>query len=247
MLHPTNVSAELTRLYGRRLIHLQLVPASAFSAYRHAFVYPGALFTVRLAQAWETALQSMVSSHRHWLLIRPDVELLKPLPLLSTCAALPGLNIISGSLQRPALFHNRDWDWALLACEPQALGLWLSFWIADVGSHDANRSSCSAPLLAQGLACPPAMPREADGRPAFSGSWGLAECTLSNEPLCAPLRDFALAGVRLGTLDALPIYSNMFRLSAVCARNGTLLPMPDGQLLYPGAWGRIASSAASPM
>ena len=89
----------------------------------------GAYFFIRLALAWETTLQWQTQAYRHWLVMRPDAELLKPLPLMKTCVSYPGFNVISGSLRRDFYFHDRDWDWAYLVCEPAALAFWIGYWL----------------------------------------------------------------------------------------------------------------------
>ena len=70
------------------------------------------------------ASEGLLERYDHVLAIRPDASLTRKLHLRMTCQTNVGLNIISGSVQRGLIwgtFHNRDYDLAYLACDPQSL------------------------------------------------------------------------------------------------------------------------------
>ena len=225
---PDNVRTAAQSLYGGRLVAFRSVPAHALVGH-HAASAPGALFSIRLADAWNSTLQHIVHEYVHLIVLRFDVELLKPLRVLQMCVIRPGFSIISGSIQRKALFHDRDIDWGYLVCTPKTLKWWLAYWLDADGTSAA--ASCAGTALALGAKCPPPLPLD-DGRVVFTGRWRLdspiRECTqykLGCIPasISVPLLLFRHKGVRLGTLDTHGLYANMLRLSSECT-NGTLVP-----------------------
>ena len=86
------------------------------------------------------------------------------------------------------VFHERDWDFGALACDPYSLNLWL------YGYYDYN-ATCNA-------ACPP-LPGD------FSGIWSTTTCNDMASRECVALRLFRAHNIRIGTLDAAGVYAGL--------------------------------------
>ena len=151
----------------------------------HALEAPD--FFVRLQRAYD-ALDW--TRWPHALVLRPDVELSRCVPVADACAARAtgGVRVISGSLARPHVFHNRDWDFAYLVCAPRFFAHWT---VNNLTRTDPAR----VPPLPAG----------------FTGCWRTCRDGARYEYMENVLRRHAEHRVPVGTLDALGVVARLRR------------------------------------
>lgn len=251
---PFNITSTMVELWGDRLLAVKLVRIADLMARalekQHIYariridrgaVTMGAGFMWRLLDAWQSHLQRLSRGYDHLLMMRPDVELMKPLSPLIVCAARPGVyHLIGGNIQNSGLnfFWSRDHDWASLACAPAGLGHWLSYW------QEAREPADVAREL--GLPCPPPLPRDEQNRTLFIGrAWTKRACA----PSCPLCHDVTLAFLQLmnasmgpSNLDERQIFVRLLRNRYACdgetlvvhAESNHDVPacMPDRCLMY---------------
>jgi len=118
----------------------------------------------------------------------------------AACKWQPGYNYISGSTERPCFWHQRDWDFGGVACNPQVLRL--AF---------ARPETCDRvwPGCFNGTDEPPPLPK------GFSGSWR-TPCNGKSIRACGTLAcnsvvSFMKHDAVLGTLDAHGIFLELRR------------------------------------
>ena len=80
--------------------------------------------------AWRAVLSQRASEYDHLLVLRPDATFAQPIDLVSVCRAKPGFSFVSDQdvipkRWRPDYLHHSNWDFAWVACTPDALRLWL--------------------------------------------------------------------------------------------------------------------------
>ena len=235
---PFNITSTMMELWGDRLLAVRLVGIGDLMGRardkQHVYarirvdrggVTMGASFMWRLLDAWQSQLQRLSRGYDHLLMMRPDVELMKPLSPGRVCAARPGVyHLIGGNVQNSGLnfFWNRDNDWASLACAPAGLGHWLSYW------QEAREPADVAREL--GLPCPPPLPRDAQNRTLFIGrAWTQRACA----PSCPLCHDVTLAFLHLmnasmgpANLDDMQIFVRLLRKRYACDA-GNLLVQAD--------------------
>jgi len=116
------------------------------------------------------------------------------------CKLQPGYNFISGSTERPCFWHQRDWDFGGVACNPQVLKL-----------AYARPETCDSvwPGCFNGTDEPPPLPK------GFSGSWrtpcngkSIRACGTRS---CNSVVSFLKHDAFLGTLDAHGIFLELRR------------------------------------
>jgi hypothetical protein len=188
----------------------------------------------RLSEAWHEVIWPIVRmrQHRHLLVARPDAALSRPLHLATVCARHPDFSLISGGgaatlsdwtpLQRlllphPPGVHNHDWDFGSLSCDrPALLGLWLAPWKGACHSNVTCAELLAFHAVPGGGAssarggCAARAPVEFGGARAFG----------CGDPFCLVAALFAMAAVRIGTLDASRISLNLVRADArMCNRS----------------------------
>ena len=154
------------------------------------------MFQFRLANGIRGAITSgSLGVYNHYLAIRPDALLTRPLWIQRACRSHPGFNIISGDRVRPMHFHIRDWDLALLACTPSAMLLWLQPYLDNNASTRCFRGTA-----------PPPQPE------GFNGTW----TTMDTGPLhgraryeCAAVQLFRRHTTRLGNLDDISTFATL--------------------------------------
>ena len=210
-----NVSAEIAKVVARPVV-LRLLPSSALSSHRLASA-PGALAMIRLADAWSSTLRWLHMRYTQLVVLRPDAEVLRPLDLSAACNAHPELTFITGSVVRPGLFHNRDTDWALLACSPRTLGLWLGYWLDWDGSTPYASCASLASLHNMSSKCPRLL-RDPSLRPGRVRTKRLVQMSDCQAPPaeCVAAILFSRAGARFDTMDREGIHSHLIRLTSEC-------------------------------
>jgi len=195
---PNNLTDAVANELPRRV---KIVHTDFGSALRKG-LKQGEQWSYRLATS-HAAIEAygLVAKYDHLLVLRPDVYLTKPLLVSRACSAFASLVIISGTRQRMMHFHDRDWDWALLACEPRALHIWLR------------------PHLTSSVAC---QPGELPGLPPdFRGVWNAKAIKPGIDGIgwheCAALRDLTQEHLNVSNLDAQGIFSRLLvaRLTAL--------------------------------
>jgi len=136
----------------------------------------------RLLDAWIGTLEALSQRYNHLLVMRPDVELTKPLDVSAVCTRRPqAFNLIGGNLQTDSLhstgfFWNRDYDWAYLACAPPGLSHWTTYWRAARNPLEV--------ALEVGTSCPPPLPLDELNRTLFLGNPALWRTACSpSQPL----------------------------------------------------------------
>ena len=171
----------------------------------------------RVRDAWRAVLSQRASAYDHLLVLRPDATFAQPIDLVSVCRAKPGFSFVSDQdvipkRWRPEYLHHSNWDYAWIACTPDALRLWLG--------EDANRSSVPIatsveefeasrrlyPSCKELGACPPPFPLDELSGPSDNG---VCKRPLFDEE-CRALTLFARAGMRIGNLDSLGLFSFLF-------------------------------------
>ena len=171
----------------------------------------------RVRDAWRAVLSKRASEYDHLLVLRPDATFAQPIDLVSVCRAKPGFSFVSDQdvipkRWRPEYLHHSNWDYAWIACTPDALRLWLG--------EDANRSSVPIatsveefeasrrlyPSCKELGACPPPFPLDELSGPSDNG---VCKRPLFDEE-CRALTLFARAGMRIGNLDSLGLFSFLF-------------------------------------
>ena len=152
------------------------------------------MFQFRLAHGLRMALEAgrvALGAYSHFLALRPDVVLTRPLAIKHVCSTHTGFNVIGGEKERAMHFHTRDWDLALLACEPASMQLWLQPYLDNNASKRCARgASPPKPEVFRGA-----------WNPMLTGPlWGVARYE------CAAVALFRERGMRLGTLDDAAIF-----------------------------------------
>ena len=200
---PANLTAAVESAVPSRV---RIVHTDFSSAYRSG-LSSNQKWPFRLALGWDAmAAIGLAARFRHVIVLRPDVALTQPLHIPRACRHhAASLAVISGAYHRPMpYFHDRDWDYALLACEPQALAPWLRPW-----QNSSVRCSPREPL--------PALP------PTFSGPWNTSRGWPhamrggGARHECAGLVELAREARSFGTLDRLDIFARLLVSRTVSA------------------------------
>jgi len=179
-----------------RLVHTYF--SAAYYSFHEGGI--GAKFPTRLLWGVQELGRETFAPYAHILVLRPDVVLTAPLHVQRVCQANGGLNIVGGVVPRGFGFYNRDWDFAVLSCEPSqetelsaidTLMTWYTPW--------QNKSA----LLCDADDSPPPLPA------GFDGMWTPSIVHSQARYECAGMQALRSRGVPIGNLDAQGVFSRL--------------------------------------
>lgn len=190
--------------YGSRLRYIYDTSATAIDKVRALLESDeGAVYTMLQDTGYRFWSGTNPSDSGITVILRADVHFdygTKHVNMYSLCDLQPGYNFISGPVERPCFWHQRDWDLGAVACNPRVLKLGIT-----------PQDTCYPrwPGCINGTDEPPPLPK------GFSGSWkdncGDESLRACHTHQCKQVLTFMNHGESLGTLDAHGIFLRIHR------------------------------------